>query len=322
MNTKINDSTLYNLLTLDRFRRLVEDSRAGVYTADDKGNLTYVNSAFVNILGYVKKGDLLGKNLAMELYVDPNDRKVFLNDMERLGFVRDYEVRNRRRDGTTVVLSVTSNWIKDNANNVIGIEGIVHDITEKRKIEDDFTQEMEELKQILNFEEGLSLIHNVIRLSDFAVEQIAGILNASKCSLMLYDQETQELFIQAAKGLDKSLISSVRKEMGEPIAGIIAQMKVPVLVKNIDYEKNFQSEHPRSYATRSFMSVPIVFGPRLLGIINVADSVSQKPFTGVDLKMLCAMARAVAIALENAELFERLEHLAEGEPWKSLRHRY
>ncbi len=67
-----------------------------------------------------------------------------------------------------------------------------------------------------------------------------------------------------------------------------------------------------------------MFGPQLLGVINVADKLttSWQVFSDVDLKMLCAMARAVGIALENAELFQRLESLAEGEPWASLRHRF
>ena len=326
MANLLTKSNIYHLLLGESnkiFRQLIEESRAGIYIADDQGNLLYVNSAFATILGYSSKEELLEKNLAQELYANPKDRGIFLKAMEKTGFVRDYEVRNRRRDDSVIILSVTSNWIKDEANQVIGVEGVVHDITEKKKIEENFKQEKEELNQILNFEERLSLIHDVEKLAKFAVEEITGLLHAQKCSLMLYDQRREGLFIQAAKGLCESTIRNTREGMGESIAGIVAQRREPVLVLNIEYDKTFKQPNRPYYSTRSFMSVPILFGPQLLGVINVADkfSTSWEVFSEIDLKMLCVMARAVGIALENARLFQRLEDLAEGEPWRGLRHR-
>ncbi len=327
MISSLTRSKLYNLLFLESkkmFHLLIEESRAGVYIADNDGNLLYVNSSFVTMLGYLNKEELLGKNLAKELYANPLERAYFLKAMEKTGFVRDYEVRNRRKDGSVVILSVTSNWIKDDANEVIGIEGIVHDVTEKKKIEEMFKEEKDKLAQILNFEESLSLIHNVERIGTFVIDQITGIFQAKKCSLMLYDPERQELFIQAAKGLSESVVLNTHKKMGEPIAGIIAQKREPVLVSNIEYDQHFQRANRPYYATRSFMSVPILFGPKFLGVINVADKFSKvwEVFSETDLKMLCVIERAVGIALENASLFQRLEDLASGEPWKSLRHRF
>ncbi len=327
MNDLSTKTKLYSLLFMESnkvLRQLIEESRAGVYIADDQGNLIYVNSAFVTILGYSRKDELLGKNLAKELYANPDDRQAFLKAMEKTGFVRDYEVRNKRRDGGVVTLSVTGNWVKDDANRVIGVEGIVHDISDRKKIEESFKDEKDKLNQVLNFEESLSLIHDVEQLGKFSVEQIAGILKAQKCSFMLYDQQKEELYILAAHGLEESAIRNTHKKMGESIAGIVAQKREPTLVFNIEYDKQFQHPNRPYYPTRSFMSVPIMFGSRLLGVLNVADKLSKswEVFSDADLKMLCVMARAVAIALENARLFHRMEELAEGEPWASLRHRY
>ncbi len=323
----LTKTKLYSLFLLESnkmLRQFIEENRAGVYIADEQGNLRYFNSAFVSILGYSRKEDLLGKNLAKELYVNPEERQSFLKAMEKTGFVRDYEVRNRCKDGSIVILSVTSNWVKDDANRIIGVEGIVHDITEKKKIEEAFKNEKDKLTQILNFEESLSLIHEVERLGKFAVEQMAGILQAQKCSFMLYEQEKEELFILAAHGLEESTIRNTHMKVGESIAGLVAQKREPTLVLNIEYDKQFHQPNRPYYPTRSFMSVPVLFGPQLLGVINVADklSTSWEVFSDADLKMLCVMARAVGIALENARLFQRLKDLAEGEPWASLRHRY
>lgn len=326
MNNMTAKAKLYSLLVLDAnhmFRKLVEDNRAGVYIADDQGNLMYVNSAFVRILGYSRKEDLLGKNLAKELYVDPKQRELFLKDMQKMGSVLDYEVKNKRLDGSTADLAISSNWIRDESNQIIGVEGIIHDITEKKKIEEEFKNEKDRLNQILDFEESLSLVHHVDQIGKFTVEQTAGILNAQKSSLMLFDQQKEELYIVAAKGLDESMVQHTHIKMGESIAGNVAKSREPTLVLNIEYDKQFQRHNRPYYPTRSFMSAPILFGPELLGVINVADkkSASWEVFTQADLKMLCVIARGVGIALENARLYQTLEDKNSSEPWASLRHR-
>ncbi len=123
--------------TPDMYRRLVENLHAGIYVADAKGNLIYVNQSFVNILGYAGKDEVIGLNLADQPYVHPDDRKELLKKIEKLSFVRDYEVHNKRKDGSIAVLSVTSNIIYGERSEIIGIEGIIHDITEHKKLEED-----------------------------------------------------------------------------------------------------------------------------------------------------------------------------------------
>lgn len=312
MNNLLTRIKLHNLLFMEPnkvFRQLLEESRAGVYIADNDGNLLYVNSAFVIMLGGTRKEEFIGKNLAKELYVNPKDREYFLKAMEKSGFVADYQVANYRKDGSIVTLSVTSNWIKDDVNQIIGVEGIVQDITQRQKIEESLKEERIELAEILDFEDKLNLLHDVTKLASFSVEQIAQILHAQKCSLMLYDTAMGNLCIQAAKGLSLSTVQNAHNEMGQSIAGNVAQKREPVLVTNIEYDKIFQRQNRPYYSTRSFMSVPILFGSELFGVINVADKLSKswEVFSKTDLNILCIMARAIGVAIENARLFQQLQ---------------
>jgi diguanylate cyclase (GGDEF)-like protein/PAS domain S-box-containing protein len=118
----------------DMYRRLVENLHAGIYVADAKGNLVYINNAFAFILGYANKQELIGLNLADQLYVHPEDRRLFLEKIAKAGFVRDYEVQNKRKDGSFITLSVTSNVIYDEHNQVAGIEGVIDDITDRKRL--------------------------------------------------------------------------------------------------------------------------------------------------------------------------------------------
>ena len=81
---------------------MIESVQVGVYMADTRGNLFYVNDAFVKIMGYEKKMDVLGLNLAREIYLRAEDRDEFMAAINKYSFVRDYEVKFRRRDGSII----------------------------------------------------------------------------------------------------------------------------------------------------------------------------------------------------------------------------
>ena len=57
------------------FRNLIESVRSGIYMADVQGTLFYVNPAFVNILGYNHKEEVLGLNLPSQIYPNPKAAK-------------------------------------------------------------------------------------------------------------------------------------------------------------------------------------------------------------------------------------------------------
>lgn len=303
------------------FRKLVETIKIGIYMADAQGTLFYVNQAFVEMLGYSSKDELLSRNLAKELYAHPADRETFLKAMaEHGGYIQDYQVKNLRKDGSVAILSATSNFIRNDRGDIIGVEGVVHDITDKKQLEENLQFERNKLEQLLFFDEKVSSIHKLDDLVDFIVRKSTDILNARKCSLMLFDQTTKELCIRAAKGLDEEVIEKTRVRLGDPIAGIVAQQGENVLVNNIEYDKRFQRSNRNSYQSRSFMVASIKIAGKLLGVINVADKESSQGniFTATDLKILSSITREAAVAIENAKLYKELEYLAVIDPMTSL----
>src|SRR3989338_9831370 len=211
------------------YHNLVENLRTGIYMTDVKGDLFFANQAFVEILGYDRKEEILGRNLARELYVNPPDRDHFLKKMQEKGYVKDYEVKNIRRDGKVVLLSATSNFIKNSKGEVIGVEGIVQDITEKRELEEQIELEKIKLEQILEFDERISLILKLDDIVDFVIEKILEILGARKCSLMLLDPHSKELVVKGAKGLSEEVIEKAKLKYDEPIAGRVAKKGQPLL---------------------------------------------------------------------------------------------
>ena len=294
------------------FRKLIEAVRVGVYIADAEGNLVYVNQAFVNMLGYFAKDEVIGRNLAKELYVNPEEREIFLKEMSKFGFVRDYEVKNRRKDGSVAILSATSNFIYNETGDIIGVEGIVQDINEKKYLEQRLAFEKTKLEQILFFDEKVSSLHELNKVIDFIVQKSSEILEAEKCSIMILDEQTQELCIKGAKGLPEEIIEQTRVKLGEPIAGYVAKEGKAMLVRNIEYDKQFPRKNRDSYMTRSSMVAPIKINDQVIGVVNVADKNVKgiTEFSDIDLKILEAIVREAAVAFDNAKLYKELQQLS------------
>ncbi len=302
------------------FRNLIESVKAGIYMADSKGKLFFVNQTFVDILGYNNKQEVLGLDLVQVLYTDLEKRNVFLKTMEKVGFVRDDGVKIMRKDGSMVNVSTTSHVIRNEKNEVIGFEGIIQDITEKKELEDNLKIEKFKLEQILSFEEKIRSIHKFDELVNFIVEKTTQILNAARCSLMLVEEGTQELSIKAAIGLDKEVMKNTRVKLGEPIAGLVAQEEDPVLVKNIEYDQRFKRGNKPYYRGRSFMSAAIRQDHKLIGVVNVSDKNPQNSdnFNELDLKILSTIVRQAAGIIENAKLYNELEYLSKMDPLTDL----
>ncbi len=304
------------------FRRLVERERSGIFLADVKGYLFYVNHTFVRTLGYETKDDVLGTNLADVIFKQQGRRDEFLKKLNGTGSTVDFEMKTVRRDHTGIILSITCNRIEDGDGKEIGIEGVIHDVTSKNQLEEDLTTEKNKLEKLLAFDEAISSIKEFDELVDSVVEQTTKILEAKRCSLMVLDDQKKTLSIAGARGLTGQVVKEAEVKLGEMIAGVVAQNGEPILVRNIEYDRVFQRANRPTYLGRSFIIAPIKLGDRVVGVINVSDKnvkegleqdikmSHEEPFNDIDLRVLCAIGREVSVAFENVKLYKELSSLA------------
>ncbi len=303
---------------------LIESVKTGIYISDTNGKITYANQAFAELLGYAQKEDLLGLNISQTLYTNSQDREACLNKMQAKGFVLNYEINRTRQDGTPTILSATSNFIKDDKGEVLGVEGVIEDVTQRKKLERELRTEKTRLEQILDIDEKISPSLEIDRIIDLVVGEVTQILGAERCSIMFIDEDSQELVIKGSKGLGEEHIHNNRIKLGSSISGIIAKEGKPVLVRDIEGTHYPKKKH-HSYKTRSFMSVPVKIKNRVVGLVNVSDKISQHEnyFTPLDLKILSAIVHQTAVTMENASLHRELNYLSIYDPSTKLyNHRY
>jgi GAF domain-containing protein len=163
-------------------------------------------------------------------------------------------------------------------------------------------------KKFLILQETSHLItatNDINALANFLLDRAIEYTNAEKGSLMLLT-EKDELYILASRGFDMKFIETYRIKLGEGIAGIVAQDRVPVLVEDIDEDERFKLKKRDRYKTKSFISCPLISRDKMLGVININDKKDSTPFREDEFNLLKVIADQAAIALENAFLMNQL----------------
>jgi diguanylate cyclase (GGDEF)-like protein len=135
--------------------------------------------------------------------------------------------------------------------------------------------------------------------------QAKSLLGAERASLMVLDEDANELVLKAAIGLLVPREQMARARLGEGIAGQVIESGQPMVVANAASIRAFGADETRDYKTGSFISYPIIMRGRKIGVLSLTDKTSGKDFNEVDLSLLDLVSPQIAIALERAEWQDR-----------------
>ncbi|GEM_PF-1240789 len=115
------------------YRNLVERMPDGVYKSTPAGKFVSINSAMVNLFGYESKADLMSIDIRKELYFEPEERDSDI--LEEIG--QGIEVyKLKRKDGSEIWVEDHGWYIYDDQGNIIFHEGILRDVSERRKVDE------------------------------------------------------------------------------------------------------------------------------------------------------------------------------------------
>jgi diguanylate cyclase (GGDEF)-like protein/PAS domain S-box-containing protein len=126
-----------------KFRGLFESIAEGVYQSARDGRLLSVNPAFVSMFGFASAEEVYALKGTESLYWNPADRIPFVRRVDLEGQIRNFEFLARRRDGQQLVLLENSKAIRDVSGRLVGYEGTLNDITERKRAEQAVFEEKE-----------------------------------------------------------------------------------------------------------------------------------------------------------------------------------
>lgn len=142
------------------------------------------------------------------------------------------------------------------------------------------------------------------------LDRVRDALEADTVAILLLDEKSDELVAWAAKGLEEEVEQRVRVPLGAGFAGRIATGKSPLRI-DLSEETDIVNPLLRQKGIRSLLGVPLLVEGRVIGVIHVGK-LSQREFDDDDTHLLQLVADRIALAIDNARLFEE-EHSARQE---------
>lgn len=127
-------------LSEEKYRTLFEESKDGIFLSTPDGKLIDVNPAGIELFGYDTMEEMQGIELARDLYVNAEDREIFKRNLARHGYIIDFEFEVKRKNGEKRIVLESASAVRDSQGAIIAYRGFVRDITERKRLEDQFRQ--------------------------------------------------------------------------------------------------------------------------------------------------------------------------------------
>lgn len=122
-----------------RLKDIFDNMPNGYYLSTRKGTFIDVNPAFVKMLGYSSREELLQVDIARDLYVDSGEREHYINESLNPEFLStDFpeSYRLKTKDGRIIQIEDNSRYIRDEQGKILYHEGICRDVTEREMAEE------------------------------------------------------------------------------------------------------------------------------------------------------------------------------------------
>jgi GAF domain-containing protein len=225
------------------------------------------------------------------------------------------------KDKTIGVLGVTSKrpghaFAQDDLSRLAALADYAVIAIENARLYKGARQRAEELGAINEIAQTVTSSLDLDKVIRSVMKGINWILRVETGSLLLIDEKTDVLVFKITLQGDTEKLAPYRLEMGQGIAGWVAQRGEPLLVPDVRLDpRHYKAiEEAVGFASRSILCVPLTVKDKVIGVIEVINKLggtsdSEAQFNENDLELLQARAAPVAIAIENARLYEATQKL-------------
>ena len=292
----------------EKYRMLFEQVQEGVFISTPEGRLIDCNHAFVRLLGYGNREELLGVgDIANQLYVSPESRDTFRQAIAKDGFVHNYEVLLRRRDGSTVTALETSFATRDSAGRIERYQGFLLDISKKKKAEEELRRRNRELIALNTIAVAATQSFQLDEILGITLDQVAELMAADTAAIFLYDEPSGVLRRRAGYGLESELARTVT-EMPAPAEFLEQVRREHIEVVTQEHIALLPAPIGQFIAAeglRSFIWVVLWSSDKVVGVLGVSAR-SEAKFSHMDEQLVVAIARQLANTIEKTRLYDEI----------------
>ena len=166
------------------------------------------------------------------------------------------------------------------------------------------------LKRLLDTASSLNSSLDIEHLLPLIIISARDLLEAEASTLFLLDSKHNYLYCEVAVGEKGKLLKQyLRLEIGEGIAGWVAENKKPLLIPDAYQDERFDQSWDKisGFVTKSIICIPIYIKQKFIGTLEVMNKRNKESFDQSDLETLEYLGNIAAVALDNARLHDSLQ---------------
>ena len=170
-------------------------------------------------------------------------------------------------------------------------------------------RKMEEISGLYNITHALMshlVKHNDLQqILDIIIAKVNSIVATNISTIRLINRATGELEVRASLGIPAEIIPRIKLKSGEGLVGTAFKEGHPILGEDLPNDPRFAYYPQEAQKISSEIAVPLKIGSDVFGVLACASSEPRK-FTGTEVALLLSAADLAAVAISNAQLYEKL----------------
>jgi PAS domain S-box-containing protein len=298
----------------EKYRSIFQYAVEGIFQTTPDGRYLTANPALARIYGYESPEALMAavRDIGSQVYVDPDRRAEFMRRLEEDGTVSGFESRVYRKDGEVIWISETARAVRDAAGTLLAYEGMVEDITARKRAEEALQEKTNQLQTIT--EAMLAFLNNgnwreaSARLLRSALDQ-----TSSEYGFVGVVAEGPVLRILAHEGIvwdahdNRSFYEAALRTYQETeyleltgfdnLFGRVITTGQAVLTNDPATDPRSGGLPPGHPALRHFLGVPILRESKVVGMIGVANRPGG--YTGTEQVQIEVLTHAAGVLYDS-----------------------
>ncbi len=314
MGEKINAHIDALKIAEEKYRKIFNNAMEGMFQSTRDGKFIIANSAMARILKYDSPEELLlsVKNLSNDLYADPAKREELLTILDTQGYVKNFEYKALCKDKSMIDASMNIQIINDSSGNMLYYEGMIQDITERKRVEElklakesaeaatkaknEFLANMShEIRTPMNAVIGFSALALKTGLTPKQYDYISKVESSAKSLLGLINDILDFSKIEAGK-LEMEQVDFNLDDVMETVANIVS---VKAAEKEIEFISTIEKGVPLS-----LIGDPLRLGQILINLCNNAVKFTESGHVFVSIKLI----DSVEPLIQNGDEISTKEH--------------
>ena len=289
----------------EKYRMLFEQAQEGVFVATPDGDLLDCNDAFVTMLGYGSRDELMALDMGSVLQPVAEEREAFLKEIEAHNYVRNFEITVRRKDGTLLTVAQSCFATRDPDGRIERYQGFVLDITEKKRSEDEMRRRNRELNALNAMAVIATQSFDLDEILNLTLRQVISLFGAETGSVYLAVEPDGAYRRRAGWGpRSEARVRMAEVVFPEGLGDLVMRSRAEVVTQDfLPHLPAAVVEFVCADRLPYWIWVVLWSKEKPIGIMGIASK-EDRHYSTNDENLLVAISRQLATTIEKVQLYE------------------